>query len=162
MHVNCIIEWRACADAEGERGSGPPPSLKNDKILGFLAILVQIPWIITKLSSQRSMLSHHWHSSETPHGVSLAGRWWPAFSGIWIPSSTKNEKKKRFQSWTPSEEKIWIRAWRPYFWIKYSYSQAKGILKALKDIFETLKHAAMAWLTYVSKRQSGFAISRGF
>ena len=47
------------------------------------------------------MLGHHRHSSEKPfNGVSLAGRWWSAYSGIWIPlpsSTTKN----RCQSWTP-------------------------------------------------------------
>ena len=31
------------------------------------------------------MLAHHWHASETPfNGVLLAGRCWPAYSGIWI------------------------------------------------------------------------------
>ena len=33
------------------------------------------------------MLGHHLHASETPCGVSLAGRWWPAYCGIWILSS---------------------------------------------------------------------------
>ena len=42
------------------------------------------------------MLGHHRPASETPfNGVSLAGRWWPAFSGIWILSSSKNKKKKQ-------------------------------------------------------------------
>ena len=31
------------------------------------------------------MLGHHGHASETPfNGVSLAGRWWAAYSCIWI------------------------------------------------------------------------------
>ena len=40
------------------------------------------------------MLGHHQHAGETPFR-------WPDFSGIWINSSTK---KKRCQSWTPSEK----------------------------------------------------------
>ena len=31
------------------------------------------------------MLGHHRHASETPfQWRSLAGRWWPAYSGVWI------------------------------------------------------------------------------
>ena len=57
------------ADPEGEdRGSGPPP-LKNHKNIGF-----RDPWKITKLPSQRSMLGHHWHASETPFKWRFA-RW---------------------------------------------------------------------------------------
>ena len=41
------------------------------------------------------MLGHHRPVSETPfNGVSLAGRRWLAYSGIWILSSTKNKQNK--------------------------------------------------------------------
>ena len=55
----------------GDRGSGPP--WKSQKNIGFLAILVQIPWKITKLPSQHSTLSHHQHASETPFKWRFAG-----------------------------------------------------------------------------------------
>ena len=76
----------ACAVPEGGgggRGSGPPP-LENYKNIGFLSNTGPDPFKITKLPIQHSMLGHH-----RLNGVSLAGRWWPANSGIWIlpPSS---------------------------------------------------------------------------
>ena len=59
---------RLCLDPEGNRGSRPPPE-KSQKFR-VLAILVRIPWKITKLQSQNSMLGHHFN------GFLLAGRWW--------------------------------------------------------------------------------------
>ena len=47
--------------------SGPhPPPWKITKIQGSLTMLVRIPWKITNLPSQHSMLGHHRHASETP------------------------------------------------------------------------------------------------
>ena len=49
-------------------------------------------WKITKLHSQHSMLGHHLPTNKTHFsGVSLAGRWWPAWIvfGSSLPSSTK-------------------------------------------------------------------------
>ena len=58
-------------------------------------LLVRIPWKITKLPSQHSMLGHHWPASETP----LAFRWraddgplFVVFGPLSI-SSIKKEKK---------------------------------------------------------------------
>ena len=50
------------------------------------------------------------------NGVTLAGRWWPALSGIRIisplsPHKLKKKKKKRCPSWTPSDKTFWLRAW---------------------------------------------------
>ena len=50
---------KECADPEGDRGSGPPEILTILKAIKLL------------------------------NGVSLAGRCWPAFSGIWILSPLK-------------------------------------------------------------------------
>ena len=50
---------------------------------------------ITALPSQHSMLGHQRPAIETPfNGDLLAGRWSPAYSGIWILSSTKNKTQK--------------------------------------------------------------------
>ena len=60
-------------------------SWKIQKLKGPLSILVWIPYKITKLPRQHSMLGHHRPAGETPfNGVSLVGRWWPAFSSIRI------------------------------------------------------------------------------
>ena len=59
LHTN-----NTCADPEGGQGVRTP--LKYHKIFGFLGILVRIPYKITKLPSQHSMLGHHRHASETP------------------------------------------------------------------------------------------------
>ena len=65
-------------------------------------MLVRIPWKITKLQSQHSMLSQH--AKRHLNGVSLEGRWLPALSGtcIWILSPLIKENK----SWTPPLTKL--------------------------------------------------------
>ena len=99
------IPCTACADPEGGggRGSRPPPwKIKN---IGFSSNTGG-----DHLPSQRSMLDHHRHASERPfNGVSLVGRWWPAYSCTWIllpappppPPPPKNKKTNPRQSWTP-------------------------------------------------------------
>ena len=75
------------ADPEGGTGGpDPPPSLKNYKNKAVLAILVRIPW---KSAQSYQASIQCWTIISTPakrhlNGVSLAGRWWPAYSGIWI------------------------------------------------------------------------------
>ena len=61
-------------DMRGSRGrtGGPEPHEKSQKISVFLAILVKIPWKITKLPSQHSMLGHHRPASETPFKLRFA------------------------------------------------------------------------------------------
>ena len=97
------------------RGTGgpdtPPPHLKNYKNIGFLICsnTGPDPLKITKLPSQHSMLDHYRHTV----GVSLADRWWPAYSGIWILSPlNNNNNKKHCQKWTNSEKTFWICTWR--------------------------------------------------
>ena len=83
-----------------QRGTGGPDTLplKNHKNIGFLS---------NELLSLHSMLGHHRHASETPfkfNGVSLAGRWWPAFISVWIISPLINYtyiQKKVVQFWPP-------------------------------------------------------------
>ena len=62
----------ACADPEGGQGVQIP--LENDKNIGFLSNTGPDPLKITKLPIQLSMLGHQRPTSETPNGVSLAGR----------------------------------------------------------------------------------------
>ena len=67
----------------GGRGSGSPPPLENHKYVGFVEILVPIP--LKSLSYQASF--QFWAiigTAATRHLISLAGRRWPAYSGIWI------------------------------------------------------------------------------
>ena len=73
LHVLISYELHACADPEGDRGSGPP--LENYKNIGFLSNTGPDPLKITKLPIQHSMLGHHWPASETLfNGDSKAGR----------------------------------------------------------------------------------------
>ena len=59
----------------GDRGSGPPPPLKNHKNIEFLSNTGPDPQEFSKLPSQHSTLGYYRHASETPFkGVSLAGR----------------------------------------------------------------------------------------
>ena len=98
----------------GDRGSGsPPPAWKWQKYHeGFLAILVQIFWKITDLSSEHLMYCVGPLSARQRKGVSLPGRYWPAFKGYLDPLSLQKKNKKKWQSWTPSDKTFWIRAWK--------------------------------------------------
>ena len=96
----------------GDRGSGHP--WKITKIKVFLAILVQIPWKITKLPSQQSMLGHHRPASETPFKWRFTGG--PMMApfvvtfGSSIPSSTKKECYQ-------TDKTLWIRTWPIWIWL---------------------------------------------
>ena len=86
---------------------------KSQKYRFFLAILVWIPWKITKLPSQHSLSGYHWPASKTPFKWRFAGgRMMACFFAVYgssiLPSST--EKKKCCQSWTPLT-KLWIPAY---------------------------------------------------
>ena len=71
-----ILHAQIQRERERERGvCVRTPPWKITIIMGFLAILVQISWTITKLPSQHSMLGHYQPAFETPF-VLLAGRWW--------------------------------------------------------------------------------------
>ena len=61
-----ISDPRACVDPGGGGGTGGPG-------LGFLSNSGPDPIKVTKLPSQHSMLSHHWHASETPFKWRFAG-----------------------------------------------------------------------------------------
>ena len=78
LSLDCIVHSCLVLQVNNfsEAGTGGPDPLENYKNNGFLmALLVQIPWKITKLPSQHSMIGHHQHTSETPfNGVSLVGR----------------------------------------------------------------------------------------
>ena len=76
------------------RGSRGTPTLKNPKKnMGFLSNTGPDPLKITKLLSLHSMLGHHRHTSETPFKWRLpGGRWWAAYSGIWILPPLTNYK----------------------------------------------------------------------
>ena len=51
----------------------PPPPGKIAQILSFLAVLVRIPYKITKLQSQHSILGQCRHASDTPFKWRFAG-----------------------------------------------------------------------------------------
>ena len=70
----------------GPQGRGQGVWTENHKNLGFLGILVQIPWKITKLPSQHSYCLAIISPLAKRHlnGVSLVGWWWLTFSVIWI------------------------------------------------------------------------------
>ena len=105
--VSTKISWITCADP----GPDPPPPWKITKHRVFKQYMSGSAEK-SQLRSQHSMLGIHWHASETPfNGVSLAGRWWPAYSGTWILPPLINFKNKRCQSWIPSDKTFWIRAW---------------------------------------------------
>ena len=93
----------------GDRGFGPPPPptpWKITKIWIFLAILNRIPW-----NSQNYQASiQRWAIIGTPAKRHLnSGRWWSAFSDIWILSPLKKKGKKRCQSSDPDQIRMEFR-----------------------------------------------------
>ena len=67
--------------------------LENHKSIGFLSNTCPDPLKNHKAAKPAFIVGHHRLASETPlNGVSLAGRCWPANSGIWILSLLINLK----------------------------------------------------------------------
>ena len=89
------------------------PLLKNHKNIGFPSNTGPDPLKFSqflKLWSHHSMLGHNWYASE--NGVLLAGQCWPAFSGIWILSSSLKILSV-LQSWNgPPLTKLSGSAWK--------------------------------------------------
>ena len=69
MKMFCVVG----GSRGGDWGSGPP--LKNHKNIGFHSNTGPHLLKSTRLPIQHSMLGHF-------NGVSLVGRWWPAYCGI--------------------------------------------------------------------------------
>ena len=130
MNMHCLIRFinvqglhehdenaSSCADPEvgGDRGSGPPPPWKITKIKGSLAILVQVP---LKSQSHQSSIQC-WATIVPPakrhlNGVSLAVRWWPVNSGIWILPLLIKLKKKLDPLWQNFLDPRMILIWKFY------------------------------------------------
>ena len=86
MRYSSFIVYTSCADPEGvgTGGSDPPVYHKN---IGFLSNTGPDPLgnhNATKPTFNAGPAKHHLN------GVSLVGRSWPAFSGIWILSTLFN------------------------------------------------------------------------
>ena len=79
----------------------PPPLLKNHKNIGF----PKQYWSGSPEQSQSYKCTKP-AFNVGPCGVSLAGRWWPAYCGIWILSSPLINLKKSCQSWTPLDPRM--------------------------------------------------------
>ena len=108
-------EWQSvralCADPEGEAGGRDTP-WKITNIWGSLAILV---WIPLKSQSYQSSIQC-WAiigpvAKRHLNGVSLAGRWWPAHSGICILPPLIKLNKNVVKVGPPLTKTFWIRAW---------------------------------------------------
>ena len=102
-----------CADPNGGGGGGGggegirrTPSKISQKYSFFSNW--SGPLKITKLHFL-CMTNIHTLAKRNLNGVSLAGRWWPAYSYIWILSPLI-KFKKTCKSLTPSDKIFWIRA----------------------------------------------------
>ena len=124
--ITFIYLYLVALGMRGSRGGqGVLTPWKITKIKVFLAILVLIHWIITKLPSQHSMLGHHWHASETPFKRCFAGGPLMARFYLYFGPFLKKEQQKTKQKKTllklldPSEKTFWIYACsaRP-FWVQ--------------------------------------------
>ena len=63
----------ACADLEGDRGSGHPPPPRKPQKYRFFSNTHPEPLKIVKLPSQLSILGHNRHGSKTPFKWRFAG-----------------------------------------------------------------------------------------
>ena len=104
-----LLAW---ADPEGGTGGQTPPE-KSQKY----RVSKQI-WFGSSEKSQSYQASIQCRviiclpGKHYLNGVSLAGRWWLAFSCIW--SSVTHYLKEKCQSWTHSGKTFWILAWLVY------------------------------------------------
>ena len=122
----------ACADPEGGAGGpdSPPPPLKNKKRYR----LSKQYWAGSPEKSQSYKASIQcWAAIGPPakrhlNGVSLAGRWCPTFSAIWILFPFI--KKQFSELWAPSGRTFWIRAW-----VRVNNPNTRGIWKVLSMVF---------------------------
>ena len=89
----------------GDWESGPPEKSENKVV--FLAILVQIPWKITRLPCQPSILGHLnvvcWWGD--------GGSFLVVFGFLSSISTKKQNTQIKRQSWTLYDKTFWIRAW---------------------------------------------------
>ena len=125
--------YEAFADPEGNRGFWSPSQfpLEITKLNDFLAILVRIPWKISKLPSQHLMLGQYRRSSETPFKWRFAGG--PMMARyFWILSSLIKNKPLSKMSWTQQkivkvESKPFLQNFLdPHMW-RRSYTSANFI-----------------------------------
>ena len=84
----CVCVWGG-----GEQGVRTPPPLKNQKDIGFLSNTGPDPLKNHKDTNPAFNVGAIIGTPAKRHlnGVSLAGPWWPNFSGIWILSLTKKK-----------------------------------------------------------------------
>ena len=69
------------------------------------------PLKITKLPSQHSIKGHNWYASETPFTFTWRFAGGPMMACLlWKLNPPSPHRKKRCQSWTPSDKILWIRA----------------------------------------------------
>ena len=84
---------------------GPDPPLKNHKIIGFSSNtgpdLLKKCWAIIGTPAKHHLMVFRWWADDGPIIVVL---------GSSLPSSTKKNKIKNLQSWTPSDKTFWIHA----------------------------------------------------
>ena len=88
--------------------------LKGNKNIWCLSNTGPDPWKNHKATLYQASI-HLWVIIDPPakrhlNGVSLADRWWPAYSGILILPPLIQKNPKTTQSWTPSDKTSWIRA----------------------------------------------------
>ena len=67
--------------------------MKNHKAIWFSAILARIPWNVTKLPGQHSMLGHYRHASERPLKCRLLVGRWGLVLGLFGSSRLLKQKK---------------------------------------------------------------------
>ena len=87
------VVYAPSVDPEGRGGQGvrPPTPLKNHKNIGFLSSSGQEQSYRASIQCCAIISTP---AKRHLNGGSLAGRLWPACSGIWIFSSLKYQKKK--------------------------------------------------------------------
>ena len=101
-------------------------------------------------------MGQHRHASETPfhwNDVSLEGRWWPAFSGIWILTPLTHQLEEQCQAWTPSEKNFL----NPRMVVLNLKICSKSLCHLLTLVNETLEyHAPVANICFTVIRENKF------
>ena len=147
--IDFILLWAMRGSRGGIGGLDPPTPEKSRKWR-----ISQQYWSKSSKTSPSYQTSIQcWAIIGTPakrhlKGVSPAGWWWPAYSGIWILKKMKTS----FRSWTPSDKTFWIRAW----WMVQMYITIIVTAIIRPRCYSSCvvgSYSCKIWITFICKKQ---------
>ena len=109
----------------GDRGSGPPPPLKNHKNIGSLSNSGPDTLINHKATKPAFNVGSSWARQQ--NAIKMGFRWRADDDpNVVVFGSYFFSSKKRCQSWTPSDKTFWICAWDLHSLLNCFYNEQRS------------------------------------